>query len=351
MGIYKRGRIWWFDFFDQNKKRVFESSHSPSRREAERLLAIRQADVGRGQYQVVPKISLGDFSEKYMVFAKANKASWDRDAGMLKHIRGFFGNRNLTDVSPMDVEEYKVYRSSLVEKSTVNRELALLKHMFNLALAWDLYPKANPLRKVKFFREDNVPLRTLSIEEEERFMRSASPYIQDIARFALNTGMRIGEVFNLRWDRVDLEQGIITVLATKTGKIRKVPINEVSERILQYWNLGRRNEHVFYNHETGAPLCDLKAGFLQACKKAGITGVTWHTLRHTFASRLVNRGSDIVTVKELLGHSTVTVTMRYAHTNMDSKRDAVQNLVPKCDNSVTMTPKSRRGLKIVTRKV
>ncbi len=88
MGIYKRGRVWWIDFFDQNRRRVFESSRATSRREAERLLAIRQADVGKGQYQVVPKISLGEFSEKYTVFAKANKASWDRDAGMLKHLGG-----------------------------------------------------------------------------------------------------------------------------------------------------------------------------------------------------------------------------------------------------------------------
>ncbi len=82
-----------------------------------------------------------------------------------------------------------------------------------------------------------------------------------------------------------------------------------------------------------------------------ISGVTWLTLRHTFASRLVNRGTDIVTVKELLGHSSITVTILYAHTNMKSKRDAMKNLVPQCDNSVTITSKSRRGLKIALRKV
>ncbi len=86
-------------------------------------------------------------------------------------------------------------------------------------------------------------------------------------------------------------------------------------------------------------------------KKAGISSVTWHTLRHTFASRLVNRGVDIGTVKELLGHSTVTVTMRYAHTNMASKRDAVKNLVPSCDNLVTMPRKSTLGLQTVTMQV
>ena len=88
--------------------------------------------------------------------------------------------------------------------------------------------------------------------------------------------------------------------------------------------------------ETGKPFVDLKAGFALACEKAGISGVTWHTLRHTFASRLVNSGVDIVTVKELLGHSSISVTMRYAHTNIESKRAAVEKLDDFGDNLVTV---------------
>ncbi|MFZ0462365.1 MAG: site-specific integrase, partial [Candidatus Acidiferrales bacterium] len=116
-----------------------------------------------------------------------------------------------------------------------------------------------------------------------------------------------------------------------------VPINADARRVLEYWALGKRNEFVFYNPETGKPFVDLKAGFKLACGKAEITGVTWHTLRHTFASRLVARGVDIVTVKELLGHSSITVTMRYTHTNLDAKRAAVEKLLHNgCDKSVTV---------------
>jgi integrase len=303
-------------------------------------------DLWRGQYRAPSDIGLREFAEKYMTYAKANKSSWDRDAGMVKHILGFFGDRKLEEVSAFNLEEYKSHRCSLVEKSTVNRELGLLKHMFNLAIAWDLYSRINPLRKVRFFREDNVPLRTLSPEEEERLLREASGDVRDLARFALHTGMRIGEVFRLRWAHVDLVEGTISVHATKTGKVRMVPLNDVTERILQFWLLGRRNEYVFYNRETGKPFRDLKAGFQRACRRAGISGVTWHTLRHTFASRLVSRGVDIVTVKELLGHSTVTVTMRYAHTNLASKREAVRSLAPTCDNLVTMPRRERRERKL-----
>jgi integrase len=111
---------------------------------------------------------------------------------------------------------------------------------------------------------------------------------------------------------------------------------------LEAWWLGRKNEVVFYNAEIGKPFVDLKAGFALACRRAGISGVTWHTLRHTFASRLVNRGVDIVTVQELLGHSTVTVTMRYTHTNLDSKRAAIEKLDGFGDNLVTVRTKMQQ---------
>lgn len=134
-----------------------------------------------------------------------------------------------------------------------------------------------------------------------------------------------------------LEKNTLNVFAPKTQKLRGIPINADARRVLEFWALGKRNEFVFYNPETGKPFVDLKAGFKLACKKAGIEGVTWHTLRHTFASRLVDRGVDIVTVKELLGHSSITVTMRYTHTNLESKRAAVDKLLHNvCDKSVTV---------------
>src|SRR5262249_39800045 len=114
------------------------------------------------------------------------------------------------------------------------------------------------------------------------------------------------------------------------------PINSGARKVLEAWALGRKSEFVFYNFETGKPFVDIKTGFARACKKAEIAGVTWHTLRHTFASRLVNRGVDIVTVQQLLGHSAVTVTRRYTHTNLESKHAAVAKLDGFGDNVVTV---------------
>jgi integrase len=348
MGIYKRGKVYWIDFYDPDRNRVQESSQSSTRRDAENLLALRKSAILRGVYRQPVKITFGEFGDRYMEHAKANKRSWLRDQQMLENLYKSFGKqRPLTDVTAIEIEGYKVNRRARVSGATVNRELALLKRMFNLAITWDLFLAANPVRKVKFFREFNIGLRVLSPEEEKNLLKNASPYLQDLVRFAVNTGLRIGEIFSLRWSNVDLKKGILTVFASKTEKIREVPINAGTREVLEAWWLGRKNEVVFYNPETGRAFVDLKNGFALACQKAGIVGVTWHTLRHTFASRLVNRGVDIVTVKELLGHSSISVTMRYAHTNLDSKRAAVEKLNGFGDNLVTVRPKmQQRGARL-----
>lgn len=349
MGIYKRGGVFWIDYYDQNRKRIQESSHSSNWRDANTLLTLRKAEVIRGVYKQPVKISFGEFGNRYMEHAKTNKRSWLRDQQMLEHLDSFFGKeRPLTELTPVEIEGYKVYRRAKVCGSTVNRELALLKRMFNLAITWDLFLGANPVRKVKFFREFNTGLRVLTLEEEKKLIQNACPYLQDLIRFAVNTGLRIGEIFSFRWTGVDLKRGILTVFSSKTEKIREVPINLETRTVLEAWWLGKKSEIVFYNPETGKPFVDLKAGFALACRKAKIEGVTWHTLRHTFASRLVNSGVNIVTVKELLGHSNISVTMRYAHTNFESKRAAVEKLDGFGDNLVTVGPNMHRSRAVLS---
>jgi integrase len=351
MGIYKRGKAYWIDYYDPNRKRVQESSGSSNQRDAESLLHIRKSEILRGVYKQPVKISLGEFGERYMEHAKANKRSWLRDEQMLNHLYEFFGKEKpLSEIAPMQIEAYKIQRRGKIADSTVNRELALLKRMFNLAITWDLYSGLNPVRKVKFFREFNNRLRVLSLEEEKKLLHNAIPYLQDLIRFAVNTGLRTGEIFSLRWSHVDLNRGILSVFASKTQTIREIPLNSEVRKVLEAWRLNQKNEIVFYNPQTGKPFVDLKAGFALACEKAGIADVTWHTLRHTFASRLVNSGVDIVTVKELLGHSSISVTMRYAHTNIESKRAAVEKLGAFGDNLVTVPPRKHDSRSVLSLK-
>jgi integrase len=126
-------------------------------------------------------------------------------------------------------------------------------------------------------------------------------------------------------------------------KNREIPINLKVRGTLEYWALGRKNDFVFYNHEIGNPSVDLDAGFELACKKAGIEGITWHRLRHTFTTRLLEQGANVVAVQQLLGHSTVVGTMHYAHPNLDSKRNAIAKLEGFGDSLVTLCTKMQQS--------
>jgi len=142
-------------------------------------------------------------------------------------------------------------------------------------------------------------------------------------------------------------QGRDQLVRPKNQKLRIVPINSEVRRILALWNLGRKNEYVFSNQKTGERFVELDSGLELACRKAGIEGVAWHTLRHRFASCLLEPGADIIAVKELLGHSTVTVTMRHTRANLASKVEALGQLSSAAANLLHVAPKcSNRHRKV-----
>jgi integrase len=154
--------------------------------------------------------------------------------------------------------------------------------------------------------------------------------------FAINTGLRLGETLSLTWEEVDIEHRFITKRVQKTQRVLEMPLNEKAFAVVRAWQGMRKCDFVFYNPETGGQWKDLWLGLKKACRRAALEGITWHTFRHTFASRLTRAGADIVTVKELLGHSSVTVTMRYAHTNRDAKMQAVRLLGASCVKTVSL---------------
>jgi integrase len=172
--------------------------------------------------------------------------------------------------------------------------------------------------------EHNRRLRYLSKEECQALIDSSEPHLKPIVITAVNTGMRRGEILGLRWDRhIDLKHGFILLDNTKNGERREIPINQTVKALLIV--LTRRIDvpYVFYDPTTGKHYKDLKKSFATACRKAGIRDFHFHDLRHTFASRLVMAGVDLTTVRELLGHKTLTMTLRYAHLSPSHKVNAV----------------------------
>jgi integrase len=204
-------------------------------------------------------MALSEFGERFLEYAKANKRSWLRDEQMLKHLNGFFGQAMLTDITPVRIERYKLERIKQVSPATVNRELALLKHMFNTADKWDLFRGSNPVRRVRFFSEDNLQYRSLSEAEEEALLKCCSPYLQDLAVFAINTGLRLGDILKLKWEEVDLERNVLTLVPRKPKhrRVLELPLNERAEAFVCAWWGMRKCSYVFYNPETGDHFKDL----------------------------------------------------------------------------------------------
>jgi len=320
---------------------VQESTGTTDRRLANKFLALRISEGERGVFVRRTRVPLPELWEQYIEYAKIHKRSWKRDQQMYATLSAFFGEVHLEGITPARIERFQQHRIREVCPATVNRELALLKHMLNLAERWGLRQGPNPVRMVKFLREDNLQFQTLSEEDEKALLTRCPAYLQDMVVFALNTGLRCGDIFNLQWKEVDLEKRRMNVFVQKTHRVLTIPLNDAAYGVLDAWGAMQKGPYVFYNPMTGDRFRDLKAGFKLACKQAGLEGVTWHTLRHTFASRLIAQGVDIVTVKELLGHSTIVVTMRYAHTNIEAKHRAVVALKSSA-NVVTVIPKPRR---------
>jgi integrase len=269
-----------------------------------------------------------DFAEEYLEdYAKPTKKSWKADKIRLDKLKKHFKEMDLRQITPMEIERFRSSQLTLGrEKSTTNRYVALLKRMFNLAIE-EGYMETNPARKVKMFSEaDNLKERILTEEEERRLVESCCDHMRDIVTFALNTGMRLGEILNLKWPNVDMRTGFIKVEFTKSGKTRFVPMNETLRAMLSRPRK-RGEEYVFTNPDSKDRFKETKRSFKTGCRKAKIEGLRFHDLRHTFASRLIANGVDVGTVRKLLGHSTLLITQRYIHTDEQTMRQAVGSLV------------------------
>ena len=304
---------------------LYREIAGPTKTLAKDALRIRKAEIAQDKYKIPQKRKPPKFTkvcDRYMEHAKKAKRSWERDEDTLKLARTFFKRKRIDEISGWDVERFKASRVKQVSKSTVNRELAVLKRLFTLAVDWNLVEK-NPVKKVAMYRIEEKVMRVLSQDEEQKLIDAAAPHFKSLIIVAINTGMRRGELLALQWEQVDLQSSMITIKQSKNGKVRHIPINKKAQEALQ--SIPEPHEgHVFIYR--GLPIKVVKTAFAGAVRRAGILHCTLHSTRHTFATRLVLAGVDLATVMQLMGHASISTTMKYAHPSPLHKREAVKRL-------------------------
>ncbi len=228
------------------------------------------------------------------------------------------------------ISKYKVLRRNEgVKPATINKELAMLSKAFNLAVKEWEWLKDNPVSRVPKEKENNERDRWLTEDEERRLLKNSFQWLKEIIVFALNTGLRQDELLSLEWSRVNLSRKTILIQKTKNGKPKTLPLNKIALGVLEQRSKVKsiKNDFVFFNRN-GKKINpnNLRTCFYIALKKSRIEDFRFHDLRHTFATRLTQRGVDIYKIAKLLGHRDIKMTQRYSHHCPESLRDGVELL-------------------------
>ncbi len=338
-GVYKRGDVWWIRYAGLDGKIRFESSRSASYKDAQAVLVERKKVIQEGKDPMptrrIENHTFNELGEHYLKFCERQRSYYSKKKFM-GALAKVFGNLPLKSFTTRLVDEWQSERLKKNKPATVNRHLEVLKHAFRKAFEWEMVHEEifRKVARVRLVPDNNRRLRYLSIEECQCLIEACEPHLKPIVQIALNTGMRKGEILGLEWEKhIDLRHGFILLDITKNGERREIPMNTTVKETLR--GLVRRldSPYVLVDAE-GRRFQNVKRSFASACRRAGIKDFRFHDLRHTFASQLVMEGIDITTVKELLGHKTLTMTLRYAHLAPSHKVKAVEVLY----NSISVTP-------------
>ncbi len=322
-GIFFRDGTWWISWFcpfgHRHREKIGPKGLARETYQRRKVKARTEGYCPR-LAKPRPPMLFEDMAEKYLAWAKINKRSYHSTKTALGHLLQAFKGKELEEIRPQDVEHYKARRIVEVKPSTVNRELALMRHLYNMALRWG-YAERTPMQGIKLFKEHNERIRYLTADEEARLFTVLPDHYKPVVTIALQTGLRMGEIRALRWRDVSFETSTLTVARSKDGEVQRIPMNRVTRETLK--RLPRTSPLVF-------PYLPrhFSERFVELAKKAGLQDFHFHDLRHTYATRLRQAGVDIYKVKELMRHRDIRMTLRYAHIGASELLEAVERLCP-----------------------
>lgn len=299
---------------------------------------VRDARLGRLATKKAPT-----FEEAWGQFDawQATARKWPGVARRLYtlYLKDHLAHKPLPKIAPLDLERIKADMGKRgLSPQTVRHALALFRAIWNKAVAWGLWTGDSPLKKVNLPNPANRRERFLSHDEAARLLAHLRPRsidVHDMALLSLHTGLRFGEITSLRWEHVNLREGLLSIVDTKSGVNRTAFMTPEVRALLEGRAKGRQKDKpLVFLARNGEGVQGLPKAFMRSVSALGLNAgvedrrqrVTFHTLRHTFASWLAIQGTPILAIKDLMGHRSLAMTERYAKLIPDSKRQAVTEL-------------------------
>lgn len=346
MGVRKVKGSWWVDFmFQQERLRKRSPDNSKSGAQAYeahlRRLVAQHGSIGNMLQLAVPKPAvetLATFAPRWLrEYVEVENRPYEAQKKRLllrKHLVPAFGTLALNEITPIAVDRYKREKLSAgLAPKTVNNHLSALHKCLDKAREWELVPFVPRFSKLPM---GPVPFKYLSATDVDRLLAAAADSIFfSMIVVAVRMGLRYSEIIALEWDDVDFQRAHVCVRrsevrhhvsAPKNRRIRYVPMT--SDVVNALSALRRIDARVFSGAGGRLTHATARLRLLDLCAVAGVQPIGWHALRHTFASELVQRGVALPVVKDLLGHSSLDMTLRYAHVSPELMQAAIATLEP-----------------------
>jgi len=325
--VFKDGK-WWVRLYINGREKWFRADNKT---QAKTLYGRLKADIREGKYfpekfDKPKEISLRAWIDRYLEGStNRNKVNEKRHGRFWKLL---MGRRTLNQISIEDCRriQARLQARGKWKAATINRYMAFLRRVLMVAMRDGLIAQ-NPVSAVKFFPEEDRT-RFFSDEELLQIHQHLAPDDWKVVALAVETGLRREEQFNLRWNYVSFDAKFLTIPLPKGGKTRHVPLSDHALEILRSMDSFLKSPFVFSGLKDPLQPMDsrafLRRAFEPALRKAGIQGASWHTLRHTTASRLAMAGVPIRTIQEIMGHRDIGTTLKYAHLAPGHTKDAIQ---------------------------
>jgi integrase len=334
MGVYRRtdAETYWMSLVIDGT-RVRQDTGVQNRRVAGEIFAAWQVQLARARWLGLPASTphhtVQELVTEYLdkVTPRKAPASQRRDHVVLARFRTRWGALTLDQLHTKTVEDYLTERLHDVTLATVSKELGVLKSAYARAMRWD-WVATTPFRGIALNQEGEERLRWLTDEEEARLVATAAPWLREFILLGLDTGLRRSNLVGLQWSWLH-DHGTVLVVPRQLVKAKKatvmIPLTTQAASIIQRQR--RQGPHVFTQPDGQAYSVDqVGMAVIRTAKDAQLPGVSLHTLRHTFISRLVQAGRPLPEVAALAGHRDIKMTLRYAHLAPSHLRAGIQVL-------------------------